>query len=271
MVLRVIQSRSLGDQVFEQLGEEILSGRYPAGTNLPAERALVVTFKVNRHVVREALKRLEQLGLIKVSQGGGTKVLDFEHHAGLDLLAMLAEHAAASDNALTQWRAVHEMRAAIGSDTARLCALRGSPALKEEILGIARKMKELGNRPELFDLELEFWDKLLTGAGNIAYRLSFNTLIKAVTSSSVKELAKGLSVQEVVASDFRLPIATAVATGDGALAEAKTRESLHQIVEVLNAQVTASSHVKPPSQSPTSTPAERKPKAVATATAKKRR
>jgi GntR family transcriptional repressor for pyruvate dehydrogenase complex len=90
MVLRAVQNLSLPDQVFDQIASEIINGRYNVDDNLPAERKLVETFGVNRHVVREALKRLEQLGLIRISQGGGTKVLDFRRHAGLDVLTLMA-------------------------------------------------------------------------------------------------------------------------------------------------------------------------------------
>src|SRR5580700_2700641 len=93
MPLRALNSRSLGDQVFDQLAAEIMAERYPAGTNLPSERALTEVFRVNRQVVREALKRLEQLKLVRIAHGGATRVLDFKRHARLDLLALMAEHA----------------------------------------------------------------------------------------------------------------------------------------------------------------------------------
>src|SRR5277367_5567550 len=93
MALRAVQERSLGDQVFDQLAAEILSERYLPGAPLPAERSLAEIFRVNRHVVREALKRLEQLGLIGTSRSGGAEVTDFKRRAGLEVLAMMAEHA----------------------------------------------------------------------------------------------------------------------------------------------------------------------------------
>ena len=100
------------------------TARYPVGTNLPAERQLAEDFGVNRHVIREATKRAEQVGLVKATQGGGTDVLDFEKTAGLDALALLAEYAAEDLIGARLWRAGFEMRAAIGTDLARLCALR---------------------------------------------------------------------------------------------------------------------------------------------------
>ena len=237
MALRVIQSRSLADQVFEQLTSEILSGRCAVGTNLPAERKLVETFDVNRHVVREALKRLEQVGLVKISQGGGTKVRDFTRHAGLDLLALMADYASASEDTLTYWLAVHEMRLANAADVARLCAIRASPELKSEILSIARKMSKADDGAELFGLELRFWDRLLEGAQNIAYRLAYNSLVKGALAPAVADVARALSIKEIKDTGYRLPIANAIAKGDAHAAESRTREALRGVVERLVRQV----------------------------------
>ena len=74
----------LADQIFGQITAQILSGELEAGENLPAERSLAEQFGVNRHVVREAVKRLQQAGLVQVVHGGGTRVLDIaESHGGL--------------------------------------------------------------------------------------------------------------------------------------------------------------------------------------------
>jgi DNA-binding FadR family transcriptional regulator len=228
-MLRVVENRSLADQVFEQLAAEILSDRCPVGTNLPAERKLVETFKVNRHVVREALKRLEQVGLIKISHGGGSKVADFRRHAGLDLLALMAEYPSTGEGTRRHWKAVHEMRRATATDVARLCAERASPELKAEIAEIARKMREVGGGPELFALELRFWDRVLDGADNIAYRLAFNSLIKGILAPAVAEFARGISIAEIQQSGYRVAIANAILAGDADAAEAETRAALRPI------------------------------------------
>jgi len=237
MALRVIQNRSLADQVFEQLASEILSGRCTIGSNLPAERKLVDTFEVNRHVVREALKRLEQVGLIAISQGGGTKVVDFTRHAGLDLLALMADYASPSDDMLGYWLSVHEMRLATAADVARLCALRASPELKQEILSIAQQMREIADGPELFTLDVRFWDRMLEGARNIAYRLAFNSLIKGLLAPAVADIARKLSIREIKESGYRLPIANAIVKGDASAAESRTREAMRNVIERLRRQL----------------------------------
>lgn len=70
--------------VVEVLVERIVSGEYPSGTLLPAEPALCQSFDVSRSVVREALKVLEQKGLVTVRQGHGTVVAEADEWNLLD-------------------------------------------------------------------------------------------------------------------------------------------------------------------------------------------
>ena len=74
-----VKKKSLATAVFEQLRDRILQGKLKPGENLPSERILVERLQVNRGAVREGLKRLEQAGLVSITQGGATSVLDFIH------------------------------------------------------------------------------------------------------------------------------------------------------------------------------------------------
>jgi GntR family transcriptional repressor for pyruvate dehydrogenase complex len=236
MALRAVQNLSLPDQVFDQIASEIINGRYSVDDNLPAERKLVETFGVNRHVVREALKRLEQLGLIRISQGGGTKVLDFRRHAGLDVLTLMADYAHVGPSSMSHWLAVHEMRLVIGADAARLCALRGSAELKASLLKLAAEMR-LSDGAELFALELRFWDVLLEGADNLAYRLSFNSLLRGIFAPRIGDVAQVAAVQEIKQSGYRQAIAQAIGEGDAVAAEAAARVALKHVVDMLSVVV----------------------------------
>ncbi len=60
--------------VTQALTEDITSGRYPVGTALPTELALCTQFDISRHTVREALRRLQALGLVTRRAGVGTLV-----------------------------------------------------------------------------------------------------------------------------------------------------------------------------------------------------
>ena len=57
--------------VLESIESDLLSGRLSPGDHLPAERALAAALGVGRSSVREALRVLEVLGLIRTAAGSG--------------------------------------------------------------------------------------------------------------------------------------------------------------------------------------------------------
>lgn len=235
MALHEVKPASRADEVFRQIASQILDGTYATGTNLPAERTLAETYGVNRHVIREATKRAEQIGLVKATQGGGNRVQDFKRTAGLDALALLAEYAAEDLVGARLWRDGFEMRAAIGSDLARLCALRADDRTKADLLSIAHRLKEAPHDSAIVALDLSFWERMLDGADNIAYRLAYNSLIKS--SQAAPELQLNWTIQELERGDYRLPIAKAISEGDSAAAEAATRTSLRGAIDAINTAI----------------------------------
>jgi GntR family transcriptional regulator, transcriptional repressor for pyruvate dehydrogenase complex len=224
MSLHPVAKRSLPDQAFEQLTAAIVAGTYPPGAVIPSERQLSEVLGVNRHVVREAVKRLGQIGLVRVSQGGRTTVLDYRDSAGLDLLAVVAEHVEPIEGLAPLLAAALEMRAGIGSDVARLCAQRAKPQLRRELLTIASRLADTHDGEDLLELDRRFWQLMLDGAGNLAYQLAFNSLIRAVHAR--RELSLPLLAQELERSEHRRPIAAAIAAGDADAAAREARAAL---------------------------------------------
>jgi len=66
--------KSLPDIVFERIHRAIKSGAYGADERLPTEHDLAAEFEVSRPIVREALRRLRDQGLIYSRQGAGSFV-----------------------------------------------------------------------------------------------------------------------------------------------------------------------------------------------------
>jgi DNA-binding FadR family transcriptional regulator len=58
------------DTIADTLCREILRGRFCVGDRLHSERELAIRFAANRGAVREAVKKLEQMGLVDVQPGG---------------------------------------------------------------------------------------------------------------------------------------------------------------------------------------------------------
>ena len=179
------------EAVYDELLADVLEGRLEPGDAVPSERVLSERFAVNRHAVREAIKRLQQGGLVAVSQGGATRVTDWRRTAGLDLLTSLPP----ADGLVP---AITEMRAAIGADVARLCALR-SPDVA---------LTPDGSE----DGYVAFWEAITDGADNVAYRLALNTLVAAQRSGAIDPELYLAERDDLVAQH---ELAGAIAAGDG--------------------------------------------------------
>jgi GntR family transcriptional repressor for pyruvate dehydrogenase complex len=80
---------SRSEEVAAELRDEILRGQYRPGERLPSERDLSERFRTSRGAVREALKKLEQLGIASIRRGGA-RVVPIEH-CTLDLLGPLLD------------------------------------------------------------------------------------------------------------------------------------------------------------------------------------
>ena len=92
--------------VVEQIQEAIFDGRLETGQTLPAERELKAMFSISRGTLREALRVLEQKGLIeiKLGVGGGSVVKAVDTEQVSESLGLLIRSQKVSLNHLAQFR-----------------------------------------------------------------------------------------------------------------------------------------------------------------------
>src|SRR6516165_6382025 len=88
-MFRPVGKPRVAEEIVQQLRGLILRGTYAPGDKLPPERKLAEELGVNRASLREAIKSLEQMGLVRTRQGDGTRVLDFMRTAGVELVSHL--------------------------------------------------------------------------------------------------------------------------------------------------------------------------------------
>jgi GntR family transcriptional regulator, transcriptional repressor for pyruvate dehydrogenase complex len=175
-----VRRTSVSAAVFDQIAAQILDGRLAPGATLPPERTLTEEFGVNRQALREALQRLDQLGLVEIRHGGATRVRDYRHSAGLDVLPRLFLR---DDGTIDVdiVRSVMEIRTAVGADAAALSAARMPAPLLDElhelVAGLAAAHHDDAAR--LAGIDAHFWDLVVDGSGNVCYRLSLNALRRA--------------------------------------------------------------------------------------------
>jgi len=122
MFKQVKQSKAYQD-VVDQIQEAIMAGTLKAGSLLPAERELKEQFSVSRGTLREALRVLEQKGLIEIRTGvtGGSVVRAINSDNLSENLGLLIRNCAVSLRDLAEFREVIE-----GGVTA-LAAERATP------------------------------------------------------------------------------------------------------------------------------------------------
>ena len=211
----------MASAVFDQLSWQILAGEVEAGAALPAERALTDRLGVNRQAVREALQRMDQLGLVEIRHGEVTRVRDFRRSGSIDLLPRLVLR---PDGTLdvSVVRSAMEMRAAIGTDAAARCAERATAVvlagLWDAVDVLAEACAEGKAAVVVAAADAEFWDWVVDGADNIAYRLSLNSL--RLSYRPVAPVVEGILSAELGDVDGHRAIAEAVDAGDPAAARA---------------------------------------------------
>jgi DNA-binding FadR family transcriptional regulator len=230
MSLAPVAAAPLSEQVYRRLLDAILADEFVEGI-LPSERDLAATFEVNRHAVREALKRLQQARLVEVSQGGSTRVLDYRTEGRLDLLADLLVRAGQVDWKVA--RSALEMRASIGADAAALCAKRAPKTHKSLLKTAAAMATHLDDLRALDADNVAFWTAIVEGSANLLYRLSLNTLLDGLKildvslgNDSVYQLAR----DEYVEVDELREVADAIGAGDSERARQSAYAHLRRTV-----------------------------------------
>ena len=217
---------SASQKVHESLRRDILEGKLEAGAPLPSDRVLAEKFAVNRHAVREALKRLEQAGLVKITHGGATRVLDWRDTGGLQvLLDLLGE---TFDPPPEIARSVVEMRASVGVDAARHCAGRASAEDRNAIRELADAAADLVGKGDV-ELDVAFatmWGAIVAGSDNIAYRLALNSLMEAMLAYG--DIAERIRPTD---ADGIRALGAAIAAGDEDAAVEAARPMLESDVE----------------------------------------
>src|SRR6266536_1788783 len=221
MPIEPVQRSSVSDQVFVRLRDGVLTGEYPPETTLPAERHLAAAFGVNRHAVREARKRMQQAQLVDISHGGATRVRDWRTSAGLDLTVQLAQ---AGDvlPVRSLLRDMLEMRACVGADAARLCAERADGPDRAGVLLAARRYA--GSGPDLDRLaaaNILLWRRVITGSGNVAYLLAFNSLV--AHAYAIAPVPAAHRTDELLDTRGHLDLARMIADGRSDAAERLAR------------------------------------------------
>lgn len=110
------------DHVFDALLGELLKGRYPVGSRLPPERDLAARCGTSRSTLREALRRIETLGLVRARRGSGLEVRDLFRDGRIGLLPVWLRAGAPGAAPAVVLKELLRLRRMLVTEILRLCA-----------------------------------------------------------------------------------------------------------------------------------------------------
>jgi GntR family transcriptional repressor for pyruvate dehydrogenase complex len=201
--------KALPDIVFERMHRAIKSGAYKPDERLPTEHELAAEFEVSRPVIREALRRLREQGLIYSRRGAGSfvRAMGLREPLGFGQLENVADLLSCYEFRLTLEPAA-AAAAASRHDDKTLSAIR-------QALELLRDATNRQSHRE--DADYQFHLAIARAANNSYFSTAMEALKDHISAGmkfhgiSVKREATGLSR---VFGEHEA-IAAAIASGDG--------------------------------------------------------
>ena len=138
---------NLVDLVIQRVEAWIRKGEFHSGDRLPSTQSMVEEFGVSRSVVREALAKLEALGVVEIRHGKGAYVSRLAVDVLLGQIIRLDE---TDGSRLLPF--VWEARKIIEIEVARMAARRRSP---EDVEHLQKALQEMERQVEAGDLGVE--------------------------------------------------------------------------------------------------------------------
>lgn len=163
----VRQKRPLADRVYHALFTRIANGDYPANQRLPSEHRLSEDLGVSRPVLRDALKRLREEGVIYARQGAGNFVR----------ASRAAPVGFAKVETLADIQRSYEFRITIETAAAALAAERRNRAALADLREALEMMREAtGSHRHREDADFAFHLGITKAANNHYYEAAMRAL-----------------------------------------------------------------------------------------------
>ena len=176
MFQKAKQTRVFKD-VVDQIQKAVLGGALEKGAMLPPERELTEMFKVSRGTLREALRVLEQKGLIKIKLGvgGGAVVRNLSTREVSRSLDLLIRYQRVSLKHLA------EFREGVEGIVAGLAVERAKPEDIALLKGLVKKGEACLEKPgiewdEFIKVDNEFHMAIARISGNPIYEVVIKTI-----------------------------------------------------------------------------------------------
>jgi GntR family transcriptional regulator, transcriptional repressor for pyruvate dehydrogenase complex len=177
-----VRKTSAHDEIVTQVRKSITDGRLVAGTRLPSERELATEFQVSRATVREAVKTLTSLGLVRVRQGSGT----YAEHEGKEAITRSLESLLEVEQ--TSVDDVLELRFVLEQHMAAKLARQMAPDDFAELDQLAEAINVAATARAAFKAVARFHAQMATSTGNAFLAAISGLLIDLLLEAQVTAL-----------------------------------------------------------------------------------
>jgi len=220
-----IRRSKLYEEVADRLQQWILDEMKP-GDKLPPERQLAETFGVGRSSIRDAVRRLQAMGMVEPRQGHGTVICEVSDHSIISPLSSVLIRNSKLVAELLDVRKIIEpgisARAAGNASPEQISAM-------EEIL--QRQGKKLSRGESAIEEDTEFHYCLALAADNSVVLRVLDVLMDLLQKSREQSLQiKGRPAKSLIG---HRQIVAAIKRKDGAGAEAAMRQHLEEIETII--------------------------------------
>lgn len=227
-------AKPLLDSVLDELGQDIVSGKVAVGDTFKL-MDIGERFGISRTVAREAMRALEQLGLVASSRRIGITVLPPEKWEVFDK-SIIRWRLNDEGQRERQLQSLTELRIAIEPIAARSVALHATPTELEKIRQLATEMRELGESGQgasqrFLEADITFHELIL----RYCHNEMFAAIIPSISAVLEGRTEHGLQPDkpEPVALDNHELLADALLARDPDAAEVASRNILNEVRSTL--------------------------------------
>ena len=170
------------------LEDRILTGHWAAGVRLPSERDLATEFAVSRPVIREALKALQERGLVEVSPQRGSFVRRYTAENLMRPMNLAARTAGVTARQLMRARLMLE------TEAAGLAATHATKQDRTDLLRVHQHLAQPGDVHARARIDLTFHETIARASGNPVIHLMF---------TAIQDLTYGLMLRSLSDREVR--------------------------------------------------------------------
>ena len=227
----LLKRARLSDEVLTVLAQRVLDGTYAAGSRLPAERVLAAELGVTRTSLREALRQMESMGVVRIRQGAGVFVLDWTLEPTMRFVQFLAASGLGMDPQFLL--SFDEVRRFFAVKMLELAAERATDEDLDRIQAVLDSYPADDTRALLEgEWDFRFHREIARATGNPIFVYLLNTVRETFAALRSVYLRLDAEVDQSVA-DLNAEILAALRDRDGARAVAVMETRMNKDAEAL--------------------------------------